>query len=473
MLVIGPRHQGPEVQDTTAEQLSRQAEELRQERARAQAEIAALRTEREADLRRRQAAIDHAERELIRTEQRLRRRGANTAAATTSGRASGATTSHSSNTGPDTTSSRPSWFKSKGTPIATLVAAALILLATLGAWSAQGHSEEFAKVDSLSRSLTAFQYATVLLDADVLAHLDEGPIAGLDQAEGQEETAALLRATEVVHHAQEIYPGERPYDPTRMWDAQAFSLLRETSPTKVRAVALWEDLRMSADNAMGRYEVSRALDEIGGPAAALLGWGTVALVVLVCLTVVVFRARRPLTGGLLSLAIVLVVTMMITGSFTTDSEFDARSEAHLETLDDLRLIAREQGRDLELALGTETYYFTREVDYWERAEPGEQERQEMGELGQAQAQARHELGRTVLSGAGLSEVISVSAAYAHRGLALFEEHLPAAEHTRASLMELAPGSPIPPALPLGLGIGATLLTAAVLVRPSQPRRSDS
>ncbi|ANS78319.1 hypothetical protein SGUI_0923 [Serinicoccus hydrothermalis] len=311
MLLLG--EDLPDVEDTTLEELREQeaalerrrrelAAQAERDRERAQEQLADDRREAEKQLAARQRALDETERQLVRTERRLRKQAQRVGQAGSVPRVS---TSHTGARG----TGRSSLLRRLGTsgssprtrlPLSLLVGASLAVTIGTVLTSDRADHAQVAVFEQLDQVRAELRAVIPVLDAEMIdqATGDPQPV----DAQGDLPSVALAnQALQGVETAPSFYADDI---------AQVSPTLSTTQVGDVRAATVWRDGRDALGYSVPGYEVDDARE------AMLPGstWGTVLLVggavlLLICALLLLRQGARvgaALTGLALVGAVVLL-----------------------------------------------------------------------------------------------------------------------------------------------------------------------
>lgn len=360
MLVLGER--GPDVEDTTLEELRRQREELlrereeaqeriRAERERAEEELAERRRRTEQELIERQRQIDDAERDLLAAERRVRRQA-----------------ERSGKPVPKVTRSRtplPPRGRMRAQGLAGLLAVVVaitgvIALVQAGSPPSDEQIQDFA---TLAEGQLAWDEAGRAYDELIVTRMQSG--GSLSDAEAAAVRAQADEVIELLDEADRIAP--RSYVSSTDRTVAAINTIADSSTSAIRAVNLWDERRydMSA-GAVSSSDLRRA-SEAMTPGSAASWWMLVLMVLAVgWLIRLAIKDRAYVALALLAVAGVTGVSSMVfLGSYQQGGPLNERLELredaygnHREGVDALR-------RDLSSIYGVrssgmddETYWTT-------------------------------------------------------------------------------------------------------------------
>lgn len=378
MLVLGEDR--PDVEDTTAEGLARQRQELEKRRRqleeedrrrRREAEEEAERLRREAadklaeerrqaevELARRQRELDHAERQLSRTERRLRRKAKQTGGHVPSVTGTTRTTRSRSLKAGTRNSLLAAAEQRSGVavprmPLAITLALAASGLTVAGAVSSidPPSSEAVDRFVTLDETRVAWLEAGTTLDGEVVRYLAG---EGVTQADG---ALASVTQAEAVAAVTE-----------RDWYVEEFTrtlppLLADPGSNPQRVLSAWEGSREAAGMAVPSYELRDAGEALDNdralPTWLLLG----GLVAVGGLTYSLARGRTWVGAGLAGLA--LVPAGMVVADQDRHLEVEPALEAHERAADSGRDVYEQVGRDLAVVHGTRALDPWEQEDYWE------------------------------------------------------------------------------------------------------------
>lgn len=373
MLVLGEDRE--DVEDTTAEELARQRQELEEQRRRmeqearrrreeAEAEAARLRREAEEklarerreteiELARRQREIDDAERELERRRRRLQKETGRTAHVEVrptrrSGRKDRESDGNSLLAAVDRRSGTPVPRLGRAGALAALAAALVALGAPLSIDPPPPEAvQEFVAQDE---ARIAWADTGLALDRDVLAYL-----AGEDvTVDGQVPSVA---------RAEALTDGDDYYlDP---FVNGVGPLLEAPGSTPQRVLSAWTEARDAARYSVSSYDVDRAAEALDTD-SALPTWMLLGAVVSTgVLGYGLLRGGSRVGAGLAGLALVPTVMLLVDGDRHLDVEDPiARHEVAMESSESLH---RQLGQDLQVVLGTRTIESYQRDTYWEES----------------------------------------------------------------------------------------------------------
>ena len=362
MLVLGDR--GPDVEDTTLEELRRQREELlrereetqeriRADRERAEAELEAERRRTEQELIERQRQIDDAERDLLAAERRVRRQ------AERSG------TAHEVPRVARTPLPPRGRLRARGTAglLAGVVAAsAVVALVSAGTPPSEAEVSEYT---TLTEGQVAWDEATRAYDDLIVLRMQEAGTVPSDEAMAavEEQSEQVLA---LVEDAEGVAPLPYSQDADRLREAVR-AIATDDSPGAIRPVTQWEDQRyLVSDAAVSRSDVERATQAMlpGSPLAWwVMGAMLLALAGLIRLAV---KERAYVALALLGVSAITGVASLL--YLSTYQEVGSLTEA-ATTRDDVgrehRATVSAQGRDLRTAFGLDRG-LSDDDEYWTR-----------------------------------------------------------------------------------------------------------
>lgn len=362
MLVIGDR--GPEVEDTTLEELRRQREELLRERAeakeriraereRADAELEAERRRTEQELLERQRHIDDAERDLLAAERRVRRQAERSGKAHTVPRVARA---------PLPPRGRLRARGTAGLLAGAVAASAVVALISAGTPPSAAEVGEYA---TLAEGQAAWEEATRAYDDLIVLRMQEAGTAPSDDAMAavQEQSEQVLT---LVDGAQGI--AELPYSTGTDRLREAIEIIAtDQSPGAIRPVNQWEDQRyLISDAAVGRSDIERATEAML-PGSALAWWAMCAmLLALAALIRLAVKDRAYVALALLGVgAVAGVAGMVYLSSYQQVGSLSEAATARDEVGREHRSTVSAQGRDLATAFGLDRGV-SYDEDYWTR-----------------------------------------------------------------------------------------------------------
>lgn len=361
MLVIGER--GPEVEDTTLEELRRQREELLRERAEAEARIRAERERAEAELEaerrrteqeliERQRRIDDAERDLMAAERRVRRQ------AERSGKA---------HTVPRVARTLPprGRLRAKGTAgllVGVVAVSAAVALVSAGTPPSEGEISEYT---ALAEGQVAWDEATRAYDELIALRMQEVGSAPSDEgiAAVEEQSQQVLT---LVEGAEDVVALPYSTGTDRLREAVEI-IATDESPGAIRPVNQWEDQRyLISDAAVGRSDVERVTEAML-PGSALAWWAMAAmLLALAGLIRLAVKDRAYVALALLGVgAITGVASMVYLSTYQQVGSLSEAATARDEVGREYRATVSAQGRDLATAFGLDRGV-SNDADYWTR-----------------------------------------------------------------------------------------------------------
>ncbi|WP_134772810.1 hypothetical protein [Ornithinimicrobium flavum] len=373
MLVLGEDVE--DVEDTTAEELARQRQELEEQRSRmeqearrrreeAEAEAARLRREAEEklarerreteiELARRQREIDDAERELERRRRRLQKETGRTAHVEVrptrrSGRKDRESDGNSLLAAVDRRSGTPVPRLGRAGALAALAAALVALGAPLSIDPPPPEAvQEFVAQDE---ARIAWADTGLALDRDVLAYLDGEDVTVDGQVPSVARAEALTDGDD--YYLDPFVQGVGP-------------LLEAPGSTPQRVLSAWTEARDAARYSVSSYDVDRAAEALDTDSAfptwMLLG----AVVSTGVLGYGLLRGGSRVGAGLAGLALVPTVMLLVDGDRHLDVEDPiARHEVAMEGSESLH---RQLGQDLQVVLGTRTIESYQRDTYWEES----------------------------------------------------------------------------------------------------------
>lgn len=362
MLVIGER--GPEVEDTTLEELRREREELlrereeaqeriRAERERAEAQLEAERRRTEQELVERQRRIDDAERDLLAAERRVLRQ------AERSG------TAHEVPRVVRTPLPPRGRLRAKGPAglLAGVVAvSAMVALVSAGTPPSAGEIDEYATV---AGGQLAWDEATRAYDDLIVQRMQEGGGVPSDDV-----TAAVVEQSEqvlaLVEEAQDVLP--LPYSTGTERLVEAIRVIAtDQSPGAVRPVSQWDGQRyLISEGAVGRSDLEEATGAML-PGSALAWWAMGALLLaLAGLIRLAVKDRAYLALSLLAVSVVTGVSSMVyLGTYQQVGALVDAATTREEVSREHRATISAQGRDLAIVFGVERG-MSGDEDYWTR-----------------------------------------------------------------------------------------------------------
>lgn len=345
MLVIGQRHEGPEVQDTTPEELARRAEELRREQREAQAEIERLRQQTEAELAAKQAELDQAEKRLYRTEARLQQRA----------RGSGQAL-------PDlVTLKELRKQRSPRHPLHTtkmwataLAAGVLIVLTGVFAGGGEDPGVQVEELTSMVQARTLWDQAGLVVSQEALQVL-----AGQDI--GSEGPA--LASSQLVAQAVEIREPSYRFV-IQGWEEGTERLVQLSANQPVQVLTVLDDLQDRSRSGVSGMDVRRTVEELEASGGATLAAALVGAALLLILLGVAVRAREPWAIAALVLATLSVLALVWV---STDSHRGALADAaqdHLEVHHHMSQVTYQVHSDLSTALGSRNSSSRDPEEFW-------------------------------------------------------------------------------------------------------------
>lgn len=477
MLVLGEDR--PDVHDTTPEELRRQRQELerarrelkaqaqkareeaedqlRRQREEAEARLREERLEAERELARRQRKLDDAERRIVRTERRLRKKAREQGTSiptllrgddpdgdrdgrTRGGRArggrSGGGFGRSPRTGADAGGStspngllagaaRRSSRPLPPLPRMLLLAAAASGLVVAGAVTSLDPPTT-AEVDAFVASDEAFAgwlRAGAALDEEVTSYL----------ASGEAQTDPLS-SVELAGGAHAAAPG--PYRPDSYLEAFEESmapLLLSAGSNPQRVLSTWQETRDRAGYAVSAFEVGEARDALDRdrvwPTLLLLG----AVLAVGGLVWVLVRGGSPVGAGLALLALVPAALVLTEQGRHLDVEPGIEAhDLHLRGAGGARDLV---GRDLAVVLGTRNLDSWESEDYWTDRRPDGDEGISDADALAAYLSARGELADIDLLTLTVAESAALGQQLVGPGTALLESALADVEGARAQIVE--------------------------------------
>lgn len=366
MLVLGERG-GPDVEDTTLEELRRQREELLEERAKAQERIRAERERAEADLQaqrerteqellERQRRIDDAERDLLAAERRVRRQAQRTGAGHTVPRV-------------EWSSSKPlpprGRLRAKGTAgllVGAIAASAVVALVSAGTPPSEEEVREYA---ALAEGHLAWDEATRAFDDLIVTRMSQAGNVPSDEAlvatgAAAEEVVNLVEDAELIAPLPYSGGAERAVTGIR-------AIAEDQSAAAVRPVNQWESQRYTLSDSATTGRVFDDAGEALTPGSALSWWMLSAmLLALAGLIRLALKDRAYIALALLGVAgITGIASMVYLGIYqqvgSMAENVQARDDAALEH----RSVVSAQGRDLRTIFGVETSFLELQ-EYWTR-----------------------------------------------------------------------------------------------------------
>lgn len=362
MLVIGER--GPDVEDTTLEELRRQREELlrereeaqeriRAERERAEAALEAERRRTEQELLERQRRIDDAERDLLAAERRVRRQAERTG------------TAHEVPRVVRTPLPPRGRLRAKGTAglLAGVVAAsAVVALVSAGTPPSESEVRDYT---TLTQGQRAWDEAVRAYDDLIVQRMEQtGEVPSEEAAAAVEEQAEQVLA--LIDEAQDLAPLRYETSSARLVESVGI-IAADRSPGAVRPVNQWESQRyLVSDAATSRTDVEDVTDAML-PGSTLAWWALgIMLLALAGLVRLAVRDRAYLALALLGVAAVTGVASMV--YLATYQQVGALTEvatARDEVGREHRSTVSAQGRDLGAIFGVDRGVADDE-DYWTR-----------------------------------------------------------------------------------------------------------
>lgn len=401
MLVLG--ESGPDVEDTTAEELARERAELEAQRGRlyeederrrelAEAKAQAAREEAEKtlaeerrlaelELARRQRAVDDAERKLAKTERRLERQASRARTADQIG--PGSTGQAAPPAGPvqprlaSQASERRSLLtqtdprtgvrvpRMRVSAALAVVASVLTLLAAAGALESPGQEQVEAFV-AADESRTEWLAVTAALDVDVNRYLAGEDVTGAD---GSPTSVELAKAAAPRARTES--------QPERFLAAVEQPLSQPGSPPQ-RVLSDWvEARRVSGSYAAPSFVVNDARDALDTDdswPAWMLG---VALLSTGALAVGLARGGTKVGAGLAGLALLPMVLLLVHPERQLGIE--PSLQAHELASRDVSGVVDQMRDDLEVVYGVRVlsayerdgnYYWADDDPLWLRSEPG-------------------------------------------------------------------------------------------------------
>lgn len=364
MLVLGER--GPDVEDTTLEELRRQREELlreqeaaqeriRAERRQAEAELEAERQRTEEELLERQRRIDDAERDLLAAERRVRRQAQRTG------------TAHKVPTITRTSTPLPPRGRlrvkgSAGLLAGVVAASALVAIVSAGSPPSEQEIQEYT---TLAEGQLAWDEATRAFDDLIVTRMEHAGSVPPDEAVVEIEQQAEL-VLDLVEEAEGIAP--LPFSRSTERVVTAINAIAEDrSPSAVRPVSHWEDHRFEiSDMAVGRRDIAEATDTLR-PGSALAWWALGAMLLAVLgLGRLAFKDRAYLALALLGVAgITGVASMVFLGTYQQVGELRDHADAREDLSREHRDTSGAQERDLKMIFGLQRSSLF-DDDYWVR-----------------------------------------------------------------------------------------------------------
>lgn len=379
MLMLGEDR--PDVEDTTAEELARQRQELEErrrqleeedrrrrheaekeaERLRLEAEkkLGEERRQAEVELARRQRELDDAERRLDKTERRLRRKaqGSGGQVFAVSTRTTRPTRS------PRTRTRNPllaAAERRSGVPVPRMPVAVVLALVASGLTVAGAiasidapASEAVDSFVTLDETRVAWLDAGVTLDGEVVRYL-----AGEDVTSADGTLPSLVQAEAASLTTR------------RDWYLETFQetlapLVVEPGSNPQRVLSAWHDSRDAAGMAVPYYEVNDAAEALDTdralPTWLLLG----GMVAVGGLAYSLARGRTWVGAGLAGLA--LVPGGMVVADQDRHLDVEPALAAHDEAADVVRDVYDQVGRDLEVVYGTRALDRWEQENYWVRS----------------------------------------------------------------------------------------------------------
>lgn len=359
MLVLGER--GPDVEDTTLEELRRQREELlrereqaqeriRAERERAEEELAERRRRTEQELIERQRQIDDAERDLLAAERRVRRQ------AERSGKPAPKITRP--------TTPLPPRGRMRARGLAGLLAAVVaitgwVALAQAGSPPSDEQIQDFA---TLAEGHLAWDEAVRAYDDLIVTRM---------QAEGSlpsDAEAAVLQARadeviELIEEADRIAPS-RVSSTERA--VQAVNVIADSSTSTIRAVNQWDERRITlSSSAVSSSDLRRATEAMT-PGSAGSWWMLVIMLLAVgWLIRLAIKDRAYVALALLAVAGVTGVSSMVyLGIYQQGGPLNDELELREEAFNNHRQgVVDTQRRDLASIYGLQSSTMDAET-YW-------------------------------------------------------------------------------------------------------------
>jgi hypothetical protein len=383
MLVLGEDRD--DVEDTTAEELARQREELEERRRRledearirreeAEAEADRLRREAEeklaeerrlaeVELARRQREIDEAERRLYRTERRLRKKaqasGGHVPDVSSGLRRSSRTSSRSGPGGRRRFSSLLAAAERRSSvPVPRMGRAALLSLAATGLVvvgavtsvdpPAPEAVEDFVTMDE---ARVAWLETGITLDGEVVRYL-----GGEDVTQDDGSLTSVTQATEASLTTGDSYN-------LRSFEEVLPPLLSEPGTNPQRVLSAWVESRRDADYAAPTYEIDDVAETLDSdrvfPTLLLMG----GLLSVAGLAFVLARGGSRVGAGLAGLA--LVPVGMLIADQDRHLDVEPALTRHEDALDGASDIYDLLGRDLETVHGTRVPDSYERETYWE------------------------------------------------------------------------------------------------------------
>lgn len=364
MLVLGER--GPDVEDTTLEELRRQREELlrereaaqeriRAERKQAEAELEAERERTERELLERQRRIDDAERDLLAAERRVLRQ------AQRSGRAHEVPRVTRSAT-PLPPRGRLRVKGTAGLLAGVVAASAAVALLSAGSPPSEAQIQEYT---TLAEGQLAWDEATRAFDDLIVSRMEHAGSVPPDEAVVELEEQAD-RVHNLVEEANSIVPQPFSRGTERVVGA-VDAIAQDRSAAAVRPVTQWENHRYEVrEMAVSRRAINEATDTLS-PGSALAWWAMGALLLaLLGLGRLALKERAYVALALLGVAgITGVAGMVFLGSYQQAGDLREHAEAREELSREHRDTAGAQERDLMMIFGVQRSSL-HDNDYWTR-----------------------------------------------------------------------------------------------------------
>lgn len=441
MLVLGDS--GPVVEDTTAQELARRAEELERQRVESEKEVERLRQQTEKDLRARQAAVDRAERELLRTERRLRREATRVGRGHMVPRTSTASTA---------SALKPLEALARRIRVGVLTLAGFAVLSavltSLAVASSGRDAEGFETVRNISSAQVSWLTAGMTLDQELLAHL-----AGEDLPDELESTAAARQAVQA-------YPGRSGATYLERWERDTATMLGDSSTSQVRALNAWDGLRPTSIYTVPGYAVRDAVQELSSGDGVVVGCAVLTAVLLISLLVLVRQERETAPLVMLTLALLLVGVLAWMGMNPHKDQLEEYAAGHQAALSELEDVFEQQGDDLGAAFGLLSSYYGSVEDFWDR----EPLRSQEGPVFETYREARTALGEVATGQGSTSEpddLLSAANALTEAGQAAFDEATVKVEASRERVLSVADAPDrVHPRIPQTLGVITPVLILA-------------
>lgn len=444
MLILG--EDTPDVEDTTPEELRRQAEEARREierqrreleeeierkRREAEREIAEMEAQKERELRERERDLERTQKKLYRRESRLLNK------VQMKGRPL-----------PERLVERPARrpLRERGLRRSGL-GVCLGLVAALGigvAGTAAGigsDPETAAELDALDQAMVLHLRAGLTADEVVAARMAGRPLpsAGEGSVPGQA----------FVEEGIALAPDSRRYGERTL---ERIEQVADEQTGTVRALTLWSQARDEAGYAVGSWDVADLREEAADEGPGPLVLGIVGLVALLVLVAMAIALKAWVALPVLLVATALGVGVLPAAATSVTNGVGQAAEDHDAASEAMEDVYEQVGRDLEAAYGVSTSSYADRSEYW--VEDPFYDIPEPGTL-RDYLQAREAVGEAD----GDEATYAAAADLAAAGRAAFEARVPAVEAARARMLEGLAGSGNR-AWPILLGLGGAALVVA-------------